>query len=60
MKKLFTFSLVMGAVLSSQALANPFYVPPTDVPEIDALAGLGALATLGAGVALFWERRRRR
>lgn len=30
------------------------------VPEIDALAGTAALATIGASLALIWERRRRK
>jgi hypothetical protein len=30
------------------------------VPEIDAGAGVAALAALGAGVAILWERHRRR
>jgi hypothetical protein len=33
---------------------------PVAVPEIDAGAGVAALAALGAGVAIVWERWRRR
>ncbi|MEM6973272.1 MAG: VPEID-CTERM sorting domain-containing protein [Pseudomonadota bacterium] len=31
-----------------------------EVPEIDAMAGLGAMAAVGGIAALVWERRRNR
>jgi len=36
------------------------YAGSLDVPEIDALGGLAAMAAVGSSAALIWERRRRK
>lgn len=49
------FLWIVGfASVATPVLANPF-----QAPEIDALAGVAALAVVGAAVALIRERRKR-
>ena len=48
--------LCAGVLISSTVSA---YAGFTEVPEIDALAGLSALGLLGSIGALIWERRRK-
>ncbi|MCR9088655.1 MAG: VPEID-CTERM sorting domain-containing protein [Rhodobacteraceae bacterium] len=50
-------ALVTATLIAAPAFANPFL---SNVPEIDATAGTAAMASLGAAVALLWERRRRK
>lgn len=58
--------IILGVAFAglSVSMAQAFQIkPPTtppQVPEIDALAGTAALATIGASVALLWERRGRK
>lgn len=63
-KKLLTLSIAVAAVAvaSQPALANcggPLQPACDSVPEIDAGAGVAALAALGASVALLRERFKR-
>jgi len=53
------YVLSAAFLVSSTAIAFAGRVPDTQVPEIDALAGLAALGLVGAVSALIWERRRR-
>ena len=54
MIKLSTFTATLFA--ASAALAGTGSAKA--VPEIDALAGLAAVAVVGTAVALIWERRK--
>ncbi len=52
--------LTFGLATAAEAQALSSRPVPRAVPEIDATAGLAALAAVLAAVALVWERRRRR
>ncbi|MEM6973273.1 MAG: VPEID-CTERM sorting domain-containing protein [Pseudomonadota bacterium] len=52
--------IAVVVIVPTMALAGTVGSPPVDVPEIDAMAGLGALAAIGGIGALVWERRRNR
>ncbi|QIE43591.1 VPEID-CTERM sorting domain-containing protein [Meridianimarinicoccus aquatilis] len=57
MKTLLTATaMVFVGVVAAYAQAKP---PTPSVPEIDAAAGVAALAAVGAGVALLRERFKR-
>lgn len=51
--------LLSSLVLFSTVAAAHAVTPIRQVPEIDALAGLSALAVIGSVVMLVWERRRK-
>lgn len=55
MTKLTTFALSMFAASAAFAGSSK---GPVEVPEIDALAGIAAVAVVGTVVALIWERRK--
>lgn len=57
MKKYVTFVLAM--ITAGVAHASTAPSPGIKVPEIDALAGLAAIAVVGSVMALVWERRRK-
>jgi hypothetical protein len=52
MKRIVVFAVAM-------CWAGSAYAGLQSVPEIDGVAGLAALSTIGAVVAFIWERRRR-
>jgi uncharacterized protein YcaQ len=57
MKTLMTAAVAV--VAAAPAFASNITLPPsTQVPEINAYAGVAAVAVLAAVVALIWERRR--
>lgn len=56
----FITSVPMLLVFTSIAQAKHRNTQVTQVPEIDASAGLLALATVLAALVFVWERRRRR
>jgi len=57
MKTLITSAVAV--VAAAPAFASNITLPPsTQVPEINAYAGVAAVAVLAAVVALIWERRR--
>lgn len=61
MRKSLGLSAVFVALLASGAEAAFFGTfDPVQVPEIEPLAGMAAIAAVGAALALAWERRRRR
>ena len=51
-------ALVVGSAYAGTTVNGPFPMP--QVPEIDALSGLAALAAVGGVLTLIWERRRRK
>ena len=54
---------VLFLTICSVLVAGPAYAGTeffVQVPEIDALSGLAALAAVGGALTLVWERRRRR
>ena len=51
--------LLSAAFIVSSALAAHAGDLQVQVPEIDALAGLSALAVIGSVAVLVWERRRK-
>ncbi len=57
MKKILASSTVATIVMTGAALAQS-KPGATPVPEINAYAGVAAVAVLAAVVALIWERRR--
>ncbi len=58
MNKIVLFAVAATVLTAGAALAGDATFKPT-VPEIDALAGLSAIAAVGAAVALVRERFKR-
>ena len=57
-KKVFLATCI--ALIAATAYAGAEPAVGGEVPEIDALSGLAALAAVGGALTLIWERRRRR
>ena len=57
MRKVFLATCI--ALIAAPAYAKTHKIMP-NMPEIDALSGLAALAAVGGALALIWERRRRK
>jgi hypothetical protein len=51
---------ILGSAVLGLSAGAAWAGAPVAVPEIDAGAGVVALAALGAGIALVWERWRKR
>ncbi len=58
MNKVFLATCI--ALIAAPAYAGDIVIVAPQVPEIDALSGLAALAAVGGALTLIWERRRRR
>jgi hypothetical protein len=52
------YGLAAFLMSSATAFAGAIDPPPDRVPEIEVMAGLGAVGLVGALAALIWERRK--